>query len=191
MTPADKLLDHYDRVAGSEPRFVPVSDEGARPALYVAIYRGFPEPQALTGFTVGLSHFALPGGAPRELTVSMRADDDAWALACGYVAFRLRGRCPFACGDTVNFRERIAAASSMSAFVMVHPLHLSPRDAVVDLGIRRVELVQLVPLYETERAWLSAGGDLQAFLRAYPGRASLNPGRKPLAPPGDQGGRKK
>jgi len=33
MTPADKLLDHFDRLAGSEPRFVPVSDEGTSPAM--------------------------------------------------------------------------------------------------------------------------------------------------------------
>jgi hypothetical protein len=46
----------------------------------------------------------------------------------------------------------------MSAFVVVHPLHVSSQDTLVDLGVRQVELVQLVPLYEQERAWLNAGG---------------------------------
>src|ERR671937_449206 len=155
MTPADKLLNHFDRLTGSEPRFVRVSDEGASPALFVAIYRGFPEPDALTGFTVGLSHFHPPGGAHKELTISMLDTDDRWALACGFVAFNLRERCPFVCGDTINFREPIAKTSPMSAFAIVHPLHISARDSVVDLGIKQVELVQLVPLYEQERAWLS------------------------------------
>ena len=42
------------------------------PGMHVAVYRGFPEPGALTGFTVGLSHFHPPGGAHKELTISMR-----------------------------------------------------------------------------------------------------------------------
>jgi hypothetical protein len=107
--------------------------------------------------------------------------DDTWSLACGYLAFRLRERCPFACGDTINFREQISKSSSMSAFVVVHPRHLSAADAVVDLGIRQVEIAQLVPLYEEERQWLSAGGDLTRFLEACPGTALLDPRRKPFS----------
>jgi len=187
MTPADKLLNHFDRIAGSEPRFVRVSDDGASPAMYVAIYRGFPEPEALTGFTFGLSHFHPPGGAHKELTISLRDTDERWALACGFVAFQLRERCSFGCGSTINFREPIARSSPMSAFVVVHPRHVSSRDSVVDLGVRQVELAQLVPLYERERAWLSAGGDLRALLEAYPGSASMNPRRNPFVPGGDSG----
>jgi hypothetical protein len=182
MTPADFLLNHFDRLTGSEPRFVQVSDEGVCPAMYVAIYRGFPEPEALTGFTVGLSHFHPAGGAHKELTISMRDTDDAWALACGYLAFQLRERCPFTCGDTINFRESISRSSSMSAFVIVHPRYVSAADAVVDLGIRQVGLVQLVPLYEQEREWLNAGGEPNRFLKAYPGTALMDPRRKPFAP---------
>jgi hypothetical protein len=185
MTPADKLLNHFDRIAGSEPRFVRVSDEGASPALYVAIYRRFPEPEALTGFTVGLSHFHPPGGGHKELTISMRDTDERWALARGFVAFQLRERCSFACGSTINFREPIARSSSMSAFVVVHPRHVSARDSVVDLGVRQVELAQLVPLYERERVWLSAGGDLRALLEAYPGSELMNPRRNPFNAPGN------
>jgi hypothetical protein len=183
MTPADKLLNHFDRIAGSEPRFVRVSEEGASPAMFVAIYRGFPEPEAATGFTVGLSHFHPPGGAHKELTISMRDTDEVWALACGFLAFQLRERCRFECGDTINFREPIARSSSMSAFVVVHPRHVSSRDSVVDLGVRQVELAQLVPLYEQERAWLSAGGNLQVLLKAYPGSALMNPQRDPFNAP--------
>jgi hypothetical protein len=73
----------------------------------------------------------------------------------------------------------------MSAFVVVHPRHVSSRDSVVDLGVRQVELAQLVPLYERERAWLSAGGDLRALLKAYPGSALMNPRRDPFNAPGN------
>jgi hypothetical protein len=182
MTPADKLLDHFDRIAGSEPRFVPISDKGAPTDTFVAIYRGYPEPEALTGFTVGLSHYHPPGGAHKELTISMRDTDDAWALACGFIAFQLRERCPFACGDTINFREQIAQSSSMSAFVILHPLHIPPPDTVVDLGIRQVELAQLVPLYEEERHWLNAGGELKEFLQNCPAAMSLDPRRPSVVP---------
>ena len=151
--------------------------------MYVAIYRGFPETEALTGFTVGLSHFHPPGGAHKEITISMQDTDEAWALACGVLAFQLRKRCPFACGDTINFREQIAKSSSMSAFVVVHPLHISARDSLVDLGIRQVELAQLVPLYEQERVWLSTRGNPQGFLKAYTGSALMNPRRKPFGVP--------
>ena len=182
MTPADILLDHFDRLAGSEPRFVPVSDEGTQPAMYAAIYRDFPERGALAGFTVGLSHFHPPGGGHKELFICMRDTDDRWALACAYLAFQLRERCPFVCGDTINFRAQIAESSTMSAFLIVHPRHLSPPDTVVDLGIRKVELAELVPLYEEERAWLSAGGDLKMFLRDCPKSLAMDPKRKSLAP---------
>ena len=148
--------------------------------MFVATYRGFPEPEAITGFTVGLSHFHPPGGAHKELTISVRDSDPVWALACGFLAFQLRERCAFHCGNTINFREQIAPASPMSAFVVVHPRHIAPQDAVVDLGVRQVEIVELVPLYEAERAWLSAGGDLQELLAAYPGSTLMDPNRKPF-----------
>ena len=182
MKPADKLLDHYDCVAGANPRFVRVSDEGVTPAMHVTVYRDFPEPGAMTGFTAGLSHFHPPGGGHKELTVSMRDSDEVWAHACGYLALRLRERCPFVCGDTINFREQIAPSSAMSAFVVVHPLWVSAQHAVVDLDVRRVEIVQLVPLYEEERAWLNNGGNLQMLLQTYPRSELMDPGRKPFVP---------
>jgi hypothetical protein len=74
----------------------------------------------------------------------------------------------------------------MSALVSVHPLHVSPGDCLGDLEVRQVELAQLVPLYEQKRAWLTSGGDLQVFLKAYPGSASMNPRRKPFVPPEDK-----
>jgi hypothetical protein len=60
----------------------------------------------------------------------------------------------------------------------------------VDLGARQVEIIQLVPLYEQERAWLNGGGDLQRFLDSFPGSALLNPRRKPFVPPEGVGARR-
>ena len=60
-----------DRLAGSEAQFVLTSDDDARPAMFVAIYRDFPERGALTGFTIGLSHFQSDDGGCKELFVCM------------------------------------------------------------------------------------------------------------------------
>jgi len=146
--------------------------------LHVAIYRGFPETEALTALTIGLSHTHPSGGAHKELVLSMRDSDEAWALACGFTAYQLRESCAFACGETINFREKIAGSSSMSAFVVLHPIYMSIQDSVVDLGFREVHIMQLVPLYESERAWLAGGGDVKALLNAYPPSAFMDPQRK-------------
>jgi len=150
--------------------------------MYVAIYRDVPEHGALTGFTVGLSHFHPPGGRHKQLFLCLRDTDEKWGLACGFLAFQLRERCPFACGDTINFRAQIAESSAMSAFLIIHPRHVSPPDTVVDLGIREVELVAFVPLYKEERAWLSGGGDVTKFSSDCPNLLAMDPKRKSLAP---------
>ena len=150
--------------------------------MHVATYSGFPDDTALTGFTVGLSHYRPPSGSHTELTISMLDTNDVWALACGFIAFQLRERCPFICGETINFKEQISPTSRMSAFVAVHPQHISKNDWIVDIGNRTVELMQLIPLYEQERSWLSAGGDLQLFLNAFGRSEMMNPSRHEFIP---------
>jgi len=179
---AEILLNHFDRLAGSEPRFVQISDDGVRPALHALIYRGFPTPDAITGFTGGLSHFHPPGGGHKELMISMRDTDDRWALACADVAFQHREQFPFGCGSLINFSEPITRGSKMSAFLVVHPRHISPQDSIIDLGVREVELMELIPIYEEERVWLSGGGDKKTFLENCPTSVSMDPKRKSLAP---------
>lgn len=180
MTPADTLLNHFDRIAGSEPHFTRVSEEGVQPALFVASYRGFPEPTAVTGFTIGLSLSHPQGGGHKELTISMRDDSPYWAFACGELAYRLSDRCGFHCGDVINFNTEISPSSRMSAFIVAHPQHLRPTECTVDLGVRVVEIVQLVPIYEQERVWLAGGGDLKVLLTAGPKDWIMDPRREPL-----------
>jgi len=149
--------------------------------MHVAIYRGFPHAGATTGFTVGLSHFHPPEGGHKELTISMSDDSEAWALACGFLAFQLRNMCPFIAGDTINFRAGIAPSSAMSAFLISEPLHIVASDALLSVGDRRVEITGLVPLYEQERAWLMRGGDLDAFLGQYDVSQLMDPARTSFA----------
>lgn len=177
---AEKLLNHFDRIAGSKPKLVQVSDEGVQPAIFATIYRGFPTADALTGFSYGFSHFHPPGGGHKELVISMRDTDEKWALACAFMAFQLREQCPFECGDTINFREQISRASLMSAFLITHPRHITLPDTMVDLGVRQVEIVELIPIYEEERAWLRAGGNVCSFLSECTNSLALEPQRKSL-----------
>lgn len=182
MNPAEILLNHFDRITTSTARFVRASDEGVSPTMYSAIYRGFPDVNHITAFTVGLSHYHPVDGAHKELCISMRDEDERWGLACAYIAFQLRERCPFLCGDTINFRTRITATSTMSAFLIVHPRNLAPTETVVDLGTRQVEIVQLIPLHEDERIWLNDGGDVNLFLTRCPPTIAMDPNRRSVAP---------
>ena len=167
---ADILLNHYERVTGSHAQFTEVSPRGSKPGVFAAIHRGFPRPNAITGFTAGLSHVHSPaneGHTHRELVIAMADDDPAWALAAAFVAYQLRGRCGFDHGDAINFREQIASKSRMAAFLVVRPILISPADAEIDLDVRTVALRQLIPLYESERTWLMSGGNDSIFLQRF------------------------
>ena len=182
-TPAELLEAHYERVTGLEGESYRVSEDDVSPAVFATLYRGFPRAGASAGFTFGLfnSHSPANEGHPhRELVICMASDDPSWVLAVGYLAVQLRGRCGFDSGDTINFRAEVARGSRMSAFVVLHPLVLRPADAEVDIGIRRVSLRQLVPLYEEERAWLMAGGEEQLLMEQFTADDLMDPGRRAL-----------
>src|SRR5262249_34072469 len=98
------------------------------------------------------------------------------------LAFQLREQFRFVCGSTIDFHAQIAESSTMSAFLVIHPRHVSPREAVVDLGVHQVELVELVPLYEAERVWLNGGADVKMFLSDCPKSLAMDPKRDSLAP---------
>ncbi|MEA2570007.1 MAG: hypothetical protein QOI24_2008 [Acidobacteriota bacterium] len=185
MKPAERLLAHFDAIGGSEAAFRTVSPPGAMPALHVAIYRDAPEPGAITGFSFGLSLVHPVDGPPdvhRELMVAMLDDDESWALAAGFVAYELREQCSFVCGDTINFREQISPRSAMNSFLVTHPLLLPPNAREVDIGVRRVRLVQFIPLYEEERIRLADRAAQAPFLRAFSPRELMNPFRASYRP---------
>lgn len=180
MNPADFLLGHFDRIAGpNEPSFYPISKDP--PKISVAVYSDSPEPGVFTAFTVGLSHAHPPEGAHRELVIRMRAGDDiSWALACGFIADQLRDRAAFNCRDTINFHETISPVSEMNGFVVTHPMFLETGEMSVEIGVREVELVQLVPIFESERLWIRDGGSLEEFLRGLSNLNWMNPLRRPI-----------
>jgi len=111
----------------------------------------------------------------------MRAGQDvSWALACGFIADQLKERAPFNCGDTIDFHEAISASSEMNAFVVSHPLFLDAKDVMVDIGVRKVEIVQMVPIFERERLWLRQDGDIQQLLSRVTETELMNPLRESI-----------
>lgn len=150
---AELYLDHLDGLIGAEPRFNLFGPEGGPvPRITSIIYPDQPEDGLLTAFTYGLSladHPDWKAGAP-ELVLCVESGDPAWGWAIAEVAARLRGQCPFCIGDTIDFRERIAEESAMSAFFVFFPSVLDREAATIQLPDRTVHIVGTYPIYEGE-----------------------------------------
>lgn len=168
-TRVERFLAHLDAVSGGvEPTFTPVeSTTPGQPRVTAITYRGLPEPDLLVGVTYGLSlaeHADWQHGKP-ELSVTVRSRDVAWSVAAAWIAEDLRGRCPFAYGDTLDFGQAISDESGMDGFVVFAPLALDPGDAQIDVGEDHPVFVKgLYPTYRSEREFIHAHG-LEAFWR--------------------------
>ena len=168
----EKFLGHLDRLSGGvEPLFFPV--ESTKPGLRgvtTIAYRNLPD-DLLTALTYGLSlaeHEQWRHGSP-ELCMSVRSEDLIWAHALGFLAETYRGDCPFAYGNTINFGEKIAAESEMTAFVVFAPAVLDREDYVgIDVGVPGheghdvVNIQGVYPIHEVERQFIIEAG-LEAF----------------------------
>ncbi|MFJ1756378.1 suppressor of fused domain protein [Kitasatospora sp. NPDC088134] len=170
----EKYLAHLDRLSGGrEPRFFPVhSTRPGLPGVTEIVYDDLPA-GLLTAFTYGLSaaeHPDRPDGAP-ELCLSVNSTDVIWAHAVGHLAEQLRGTCPFVHGSTINFGERIAPGSEMTAFCVLEPPHLDRADRLgIDVGPPGheghdlIDIRGLQPIHEIERQFIAEHG-FEAFRR--------------------------
>ncbi|HKO54053.1 MAG TPA: suppressor of fused domain protein [Polyangiaceae bacterium] len=165
-TPRDRLskfLDHLDAIFETEPEFFPFESRilGA-PNLACMVYRDIPEADHVTGVTYGLSEVAHPrwGFGRPELIISVQSTDTAWPLTVAEMANRLRGQCPFSYGDIIDFGQKIAPESEMSAFLVFTPSILAPEAALgIDVGADQpVNIAGMHPLYDSERAVLADMG---------------------------------
>ena len=165
---AERYLAHLDTLSGGiEPAFTRFdADRRGDPAVTVARYDDLPEPGFLTALTYGLSlgeHPEWRFGKP-ELCITVQARDREWGHALGHLVAQLRGTCPFAYGYTINFNERIAEESDMTAFVVFAPAVLDREDFTgIDVGDDLpINIAGMYPIHETERTWILEHG-LQAF----------------------------
>lgn len=166
-TRVERYLDHLDVLSGGvEPTFTPVESTHPQLPRVMAIgYRHMPERGMILGFTYGLSlaaHEEWRHGRP-ELSILMRSTDRLWVLAIAHLAESLRGTCPFAYGDTVNFGEAITPDTAMDGFVVSARAAVDAADAWVEVGEDHpLQIVGLWPTYRSEREFIHEHG-LESF----------------------------
>ena len=182
MTNAELYLEHLDRIVG-RPEDLIQQIESSDPDLrsvYVFVYRDWPEPGFITGFTFGLcdaEHNDWKLGKP-ELMISVESTDDAWPYAIGYMAEQLRGRCPFCYGNTINFRAEISEESKLDAFLLFAPPFLKKEQMSVQLADFTCNITGMYPMFSSELRLYEELG-LEEFWH-LPGWDPLNVKREPL-----------
>lgn len=152
-----KFLEHLDAIFEREPLFHPFdSNIPGAPEVVCMTYRDVPEPGHITGVTYGLSevpHADWKFGRP-ELLIAVQSTDISWPLAIAEMANQLRGRCPFCYGDVIDFGEKVADDSDMSAFFVFAPSILEKADYLgIDVGgPQTINISGIYPIYDSERA---------------------------------------
>ena len=147
----DPYLNRTDALFGAGEYFK-VTSEAERPHVWVVTYRDVPDEGSLTALTYGLSSIDHPlwkVGRP-EVLISVNSSNPDWALAAGFLVKRYRGSCPFSMGNVLRFGSSITAESQMSAFFVFASSLLSPDEGAISLPDRRVNVVQIYPIYEEE-----------------------------------------
>ncbi|MDQ0933317.1 hypothetical protein [Streptomyces turgidiscabies] len=152
---------------GAEPDIgdVPVREPGDG-AVLALVYADVPERGFVTGFTYGLSPFLrVNGQAPaRELCITMRSTDPAWARVPALTVAALRGLCPFDPGMVVGYKKPYVPPSGLSSLVLASaPPSLSltgPLDVTAPGAQARdlVEIIGAYPVYSSERIAAHAQG---------------------------------
>lgn len=167
LSRVEQYLHRLDVLSGGvEPQFWPVGSTWPGHQDVTAIgYRDMPEDGLFLGLTYGLSlaHQDVWIHGKPELSICVRSDDAAWALAIAHLAERLRHDCPFSYGDTINFGEPIAQDSRMDGFVVFAPIALDAADAHVEVGEDLpIHIVGMYPTHASEREFISEHG-VEAF----------------------------
>lgn len=155
ITPVEKYLNHLDNIFQQEPEFYKNESLSLElPGVTSIIYRNVPETGFITGLTYGLSlveHQSWKLSHP-ELCISVKSNDTSWAYVAGYIANKLRGKCPFCYGEIINFGEPVSQDSEMDAFLIFAPSILEKSDFInIDVGANyKVNIAGLYPIYSSE-----------------------------------------
>ena len=125
------------------------------PPVCPIVYENIPKEGYLTGITYGLSlcyHPMWKLGRP-ELSIVVNSGQLEWCFIVAHIANNLKGECPFSYGEVINFGQRIAPDSEMSAFFIFAPSIFDDKHVYskIDIGLEyKINLVALYPMYESE-----------------------------------------
>ncbi len=169
------FLDYLNERCGSRANltYIPSGDEA--PVL-VASYLEYPAADHLTAFTVGMSSVAPASGESeagrRELMISVKSPNAAWARAIGVIAERYRGKDVFDVGDTVSVSDEISRSSPMRAFLVHNPSLFGLADERLQVEERSIRVLQLYPVHDSEVELIRKYG-YQAFIDSRPDLADV------------------
>ncbi|MEV4972781.1 suppressor of fused domain protein [Streptomyces scopuliridis] len=159
-----RFVSHLNSMIGAEPDIqeVPprVPDDGPVLAL---VYVNAPEPGCVSGFTYGLSLGRQAGPVPhaRELCITMRSSDPAWARIPAVTVAALRGMCPFDPEMVIGYMKPYVPGSGLSSLLLGTPpsgLALADRIDLASSDAHPVEIVGAYPIYASERNFIHAQG---------------------------------
>lgn len=147
----EQFIDYFEGMFGIKANIFAFTPEETNPPLYILTFKELPEPGYTTAITFGVSLIPHPSNknGQSELILSLRSEDDIWAMALGEIALKLRTSCPFSYGNTMRFGQ-IAANSRLSAFFVFAPSFLEKEEAEIALSSGKIFLKQLYPIYEGE-----------------------------------------
>ncbi|HSA49671.1 MAG TPA: suppressor of fused domain protein [Yinghuangia sp.] len=164
---------HIDRLVGdAEPEvFVAPSTRHDVPGVTALRFAGLPRRGMATSITYGVSlvrHRSWEHGTA-ELCMCVRSSDAIWSRVLGYLGEQLRGVCPFTYGNTIDFGERIASDTRMTAFFVHASTVIEREDAIgIDVsepslsGTDLITIQGMYPIHEIERQFINERG-LDAF----------------------------
>lgn len=168
------LLDYLNDRCGARATITYIGGEEEGPPVLVANYLEYPAAGYLTAFTVGMSSVPPngPDGESCELMISVKSSNAAWARATGVIAARHRSRGAFRLGDTVSVSDEIGRASPMRSFLVHNPSLLDLAGDTLTLEDRRIRLMQLYPVHDSEVELIAKYGH-EAFIAARPALSDI------------------
>ncbi len=155
ITPAERYLEHCNKITGGEPEFY-VEDSliAGIPGVTTLIYKDFPRPGLITGITYGLSIVDHPiwENFRTELCICVKSSNTDWVKMAGYIANKQRGKCPFTNGQTFNFGKPVIPDSGKDAFLVYSPVILNDEEYQdINIGTDyKINIAGIYPIYSSE-----------------------------------------
>lgn len=134
------------------------------PAIYVFIFKDYPDKNLRTFVTYGLSEVTHPKwhfGRP-EVILSVESDDEIWGRGLTAIVNRFRGEKTFSNGSTYMFDTPLASESEMAGFVIFKPSFLSQEETILQLPQKTIYFIQAYPIYPGEANLIGKKG-FEAF----------------------------